>query len=617
MFSFLFSRTNLTCKSIGQRDPFIYDEKTPQLEAATERAREALRTEVGKQIEWYMQQIDQAGDNPERLEQLLEGALAKLADKYKGDVDKARDAQKQALQMLVGRACDLNGNGKIDTTEERTLENRVSGNLSGVLANIDIAASEANGEIREMGRLAETMRREARGGVGKIEALADASDPSVRTAYGAYQEVKDLFNADAAHWGLRPGDNFRDNETVRAAIRRTTRTDATVERALEDEGMPALIARVQEQLKNSGEQVREARQFLLDAIDRWHKDAVVTARETYGERRVEARALAEKIDQTKVAVIAEAERAREVAATERTGAARVEAARASRDTTQAQLEAKRAERDATEVRLRAAEKRFRETIVQYGLRAGEKIDDESVREGIRSLARKGVDWALRTQEDHTVPETARQILGELQLLEGEKNAAQTEFKARSAEVAGLESTLGYQKERVARAETQAETDARIARETPREAGVRVALRGKAEREAVRVKVAERTRAAAARREAASREALRRPPEPEIARQTIEHTIKHGENDWTIARAYFGSEAGNTRAVNAMLRAIYGSEDRIPRLQSGGKVLFRDGDKIKIPTQITFTDNANIQRTLKRIVNRPLATTVRSKKKKTT
>ena len=149
------------------------------------------------------EKIDEIGDNPEELEKVVEAALNRLGDLYKDKIRDKQTAQKHALELLASRACDLNGDGKINTKEEKTVKTRVDSALGDIYRKIDGAANSAESNINSVAETAAEFKREAIGNKGFLtNDLANASDPGVKKAYAEFTKAGDYFAKMRAEYGL-------------------------------------------------------------------------------------------------------------------------------------------------------------------------------------------------------------------------------------------------------------------------------------------------------------------------------------------------------------------------------------------------------------------------------
>lgn len=585
--NYLSSGKFLNCLKIGvsQKTSFVFREgaETP---AEGERR---IKADVQKELDWHLREIDVAENDPAKIEALIEGALKKLGERYENKIEEGWRAQRAGLEMLVNRACDIDGDGQINTQQERTLLADIKNKLDPVHKELFDAANTALTRIRETGQLAREMRREATAGVDIFEDndLADSDDPNVRIAYGNFQKAEVNLGNLRIQYGLTP-DAPITMDNVRTGIRQLAKRGVEFAlRAQEDGTIPELADQLLSDLQEAEKDIVGTRGKLIAAINQWEVRIVREAKNTYKGRKVEAKDLAQQIDFKKMRLIEAEERAAALAKTKEWVGG--EKGKVEGRLSQLEYELRKAEEkvDEAEDAKDTAEAALRKQKAEYGLAFNTPLTEPNIRKGLRELIRRGVNFAVTAQEDGRIPELAEQILEELTAHEQDYNAAWTKLKEAQYAVAQLEGDIGKQKRIVRGVQKEAEGYEYAAERLPQVEKARGRMKKKketilAQREAER-RANEPALAAIPSAPTAPAAAVRA---PEVAGEKT-YVVKRGDNMWKILIKFYPKDQVNQDLADAIQKHSLGE---VRKLKDGRSSLIEPGQVIKIPQTFTYAKN---------------------------
>lgn len=589
---------------------------------SAEKSEKNLHEAVESIISEDLKKIDEIGDKPEELEKVVETALNKLGDLYKDKIRDKQTAQKHALELLASRACDLDGDGKINTKEEKTVKIRVDSALGDIYRKIDGAASSAESSIEQATKTASEFKSEAIGNKGFLtNDLADASDPGVKKAYAEFTKAENYFTKMCMEYGLivdTPSlsknmpiteDNILDSLDHLADL-----GNKVYKRARAKGELPAMAASIATELSTFKEDVSHSRGALVNAIDAWHDSVVKNA---HGNKEVDVKALAQAISDAKVSVLAQSEKA------SAQGAAWKQAKEANRkeagNTTGMEERSYAVDfryRKA-EDKLEAAQQFLNGEKLKYGLNLYVPLTEDNILDALDGLADRGNKIYKRARAKGELPVMAGQILSDLKAYERDIVKARGELEQVKAEAGrfGLEegSALARQekvkeegwkriaeaakadykgsaKEKlVARAE---EIKAQRAWEKTEKdvAGAMTKksledIRKKAETAKKTAKDIFGGAAKVAKR--LGGEAVAAASEAKKDEGIIHYEVSQGENMIKILKQFYPVDQVNMSLAREIQKQSLGG---VATLKSGVESLIKPGDTIKLPKTVTYIKN---------------------------
>lgn len=544
-----------------------------------------LRDEVVKDMQPYIDQIDAADNKPEELERILEKALGELADRYSTKLEDGRKAQRAALGMLVDRACDIDGDGKLSTPDELKLRAEILADLAPVAQAIDKAAADTGKELQSIAQLAREMKRETLYGVSALEDndLADSDDPGVKNAYANLEAAKLTLAQNLTQYGLRPDMEINADNVLMALDGLADRGNATYKKARAKGELPAFAEQIAAELGQLHEDVLTGANRLVQAIDAWQQKAVAQAREGYAKGRVEASELVQRIDATKVRILAENTK-QEVVGRAKEGATKAANEAESRlATLQMQLDAATARQDNAKQVANEKLAQFNAQKGEYGLLVSADLTEDNVLMALDRLADRGNETYKKARAKSELPDYATKIYDELRVYERESDAATSQFRQEQYEVSRLERAVGKQQEALGKVQAEGERVQAEAAEQSYDVTARLKLEGK-KSEVARRKAPVKPRivipdgvvhssdasSPPGVSQAGAQEALETP-------QVVEYTVKPNDSITKITKAYYGT--ANVEFALALQKQLLGT---VERLKTGGDSLIRVGQILKLP-----------------------------------
>lgn len=565
---------------------FVFRGGAPESPAEGERR---IKADVQKELDWYLKEIDVAENDPARIEALIEGALKKLGEKYENKIEEGWRAQRAGLEMLVNRACDINGDGQINTPQERTLLADIKKKLDPVHKELFDAAHTALTRIRETGQLAREMKREAEKGVGIFEDndLADSDDPKVRDAYKKFTDAQGTLAKKRQEYGLALNIPLNEDDVLMVLDRQADLGKKDYKVARLRGQLPARAAAIVAELKGHESAISARRGELIQAIDKWEKQIVAQARTEYKGKRVEAKDLAQQIDFRKMRLIEEEERAAVLARTKEWVGG--EKGKAEGRLVQLEYELGKAEErvDVAENYKDMRESELRNKKAEYGLAFGAEINEDNILVALDGLADRGRKEYRVARLKGQLPARAAQIVAELKGYEQRYNAAWTKLKEAQYAVAQLEGDIGKQKRVVAGVRKEAEGHEWVAERLPQTEKARGKMKKKkdtilAQREAER-RANEPALANIPSAPTAPAAAVRA---PEVAGEKT-YVVKRGDNMWKILTKFYPRDQVNQNLADAIQKYSLGE---VRKLKDGKSSLIEPGQVIKIPQSFTYAKN---------------------------
>ena len=578
---------------------------------AAEKSEKNLHEAVESIISEDLKKIDEIGDNPEELEKVVEAALNRLGDLYKDKIRDKQTAQKHALELLASRACDLNGDGKINTKEEKTVKTRVDSALGDIYRKIDGAANSAESNINSVAETAAEFKREAIGNKGFLtNDLANASDPGVKKAYAEFTKAGDYFAKMRAEYGLGVDTPITEDNILDALDGLADGGNKIYKRARAKGELPAMAASIATELNAFKEDVSHSRGALVNAIDAWHDNVVKNAR---GNKEVDVKALARAISDAKVSVLAWSEKvsAQGVAWEEAKEANRKEAGNTTGMEERSYAVDFRYRK--AEDKLEAAQKFLNGEKLRYGLGVGVSLTEDNILDALDGLADKGNKIYKRARAKSELPVMAGQILSDLKAYERDIVKARGELEQVKAEAGrfGLEEGSALARQGKVKEEgwkRVAEAAKADYKGSAREKLVARAEEVKAERAwAQTQKMVERASAekTLADAKAATKgvgekakgifggaaklakkfggEVVRAAGEAKKA-DVIEHKVVEGDNMTKILKQFYPADQVNGSLANEIQKQSLGE---VATLKSGAKSLIKPGQTIKLPKTVTY------------------------------
>lgn len=553
-----------------------------------------LQKEVSQEIDWYFKEIDRAGDNTERLEALVEHALNKLAAKYKDRIDTAQKAQKAALEMLVDRACDIDGDGKLNTTQEKDLKARIVDQLKPIREQIDGAADKANEGIRNVVVNAAEMRKEAEKGgqVGFIDDINKYGDKGVKDAYAAYQDAKSDFSGLLAQYpGLSSADLEKPDAVVVDIIidnldDKATAGDRNLKLARGRGKLPEIAEAKLKELKDAKAKIRPLQNQLLAAIDVWKAKEEQKVKEGYGKGRVEAQGLVKRIDQEKLKILADEQRGQDVRAAEtEIGTQRAELQKELDDL---QAEKTKAEKRQSALALEVEEsrmvlKRAKEACGLYGAVNPDSHDD--VLAALDTMADSGVKEYKLARARGKLEGVAIAKHKQLVIYGRQLKQAEGAYAAAGKEVARLDGKLDAAEDRLARFEDRSEGRMKYVEKysVKPESTARAQMKRKADAALAQSAAIAKAAPASAVGRAAGYKGV---PEvgaalkqsPDVAQEVKLYTVKPGDAMERIAKKFYGRDVSTQFALDLQKKSL----GKVELLKGGKQSLIQIGQVIKLP-----------------------------------
>lgn len=567
-----------------------------------------------------LKKIDEIGDNPEELEKIVEAALNRLGDLYKDKIRDKQTAQKHALELLVNRACDLNGNGKIDTKEEKAVKAEVEGKLDDIYGEIDDVASDARSAIDDASETAKGMKED-------ITKLADSSDPKVKKAYEEFKEAEKKAEDYRKFLGL--AENIpptKDN--IILALHKLAHEDKNkflkIASAVKD--IPMLADTHAPVLQALERGVSAKRDALVGVVDNWYK---VTVEKAKKGNDVDAKDLAKAILDAKTAVLAKGRKEHAESDAERESEAEKKAAEDRRGGAEKAKDTAEDERDAARDKAATAKGDLDDMKENFGLDKNKPLSENEVILALNKMVHgekeipKELGMSHRNlilaYEKGQLAQVAKGVIRKLEGYQARYDLAIRILEEKEAKLARAEGSLNSRAKEVEVAEEKAERRAKAIEGVPYDEVAKTELadrgvKGKKQNEAERAwaqtqrmverGAAEKTLAdakatakgvgekakgilggAAKVAKRLGGEAVRAASEAKKA-EVIEHPVREGENMTRILKKYYPADQVNGTLAREIQKLSLGGV--VATLKSGKESLIKPGQTIKIPKTVTYT-----------------------------